>query len=354
LRAFLVFASLLFSTSAAWAGDAVVRVHVADAAAVRLSGDLAYEGKRIRGDGRDLRVTAAGDNLVVAGDRDPGTVAVDGGGLVAVDGKKYRGALRLFARKGRVQVVNDVPIEQYLASVLGGEMGAAWPEEALKAQAVVARSYALAKAAASKTRPFDVDATVLSQVYKGVAGEAPSTRAAVDDTEGKVLTYGGKIVEAYFHSCCGGRTEDGRALWGGNLAYLSSVKDKYCDFAPDYFWVYRIAPGELGKRVGLGSITAVKVLERAPGGRALRVQFEAGRADKVLDGDAVRRAVGYAKLKSTLFRIAAEGGQYVFKGSGSGHGVGMCQWGARAQAEQGRNYREILKFYFPEADLDRL
>lgn len=345
---------MLLTAAPARAGGDSVRVHIADAAVLRLEGSLAYAGKRARGSERILRVTAKGESLVIGGERDAGPVEVTGRDLIAVDGRRYRGAVRLYAERGRVQAVNLVPIEEYLASVLGAEMGAAWPAEALKAQAVVARSYALAKAAASKARKYDVDATVLSQVYRGVAGEAPSTRAAVDATEGKVLTHGGKVIEAYFHSCCGGRTEDGTALWGGELRYLSSVKDPYCDFAPDYFWKYALSPAELGKRVGLGPITAVKITSRAPGGRALEVRFESARGTKTLGGDAVRRVVGYAKLKSTLFRVAAEGGRYVFKGSGAGHGVGMCQWGARAQAEKGRNYREILKFYFPEADLDKL
>lgn len=337
----------------AQAKEREVRVHVADAAAVRIEGSLSYEGRRVEGSGAKLVVKAQGGELTVDGRREPGPLVVRGGGL-AVDGRRYRGRLEVYAAKGKVQVVNHVGLESYLASVLGSEMGAGWPAEALKAQAVVARSYVIAKAAASRKRPFDVDATVLSQVYRGIAGEASSTRAAVDATEGRVLTYDDKVVEAYFHSCCGGRTEDGRALWGGELRYLSSVKDPHCDFAPDYFWVYRIGPAELGKKVGLGAVTAVKVDERAPGGRALKVTFESDRKSKTLGGDEVRRAVGYAKLKSTLFRVAAEKNRYVFKGSGSGHGVGMCQWGARAQAEKGASYREILKFYFPEADIDRL
>jgi stage II sporulation protein D len=207
---------------------------------------------------------------------------------------------------------------------------------------------------ASKKRAYDVDATVLSQVYHGVSGEAASTRRAVEDTDGKVLTYRGKVIEAYFHSTCGGRTEDGRSLWGGELDYLSTVKDPYCEAAPDFFWIYRISPRDLGAKLGMAAITEVQIEGRAKGGRALKLSFLAGAKSKTLDGDAVRRAVGYAKLKSTLFHVSAENGKFVFKGSGSGHGVGMCQWGARTQAEQGRSYRDILKFYFPEADLDRI
>lgn len=344
----------LAAPAGAQARDREVRVHIADQAAVRVEGRLSYAGRQVSGSGAKLVLKARGSELIADGRREPGPLIVKGDGSLAVDGRRYRGRLELYAAKGKVQVVNHVGLEAYLASVLGSEMGASWPAEALKAQAVVARSYAVAKAEASRKRRYDVDATVLSQVYRGIAGEAASTRAAVDATAGRVLSFDGDVVEAYFHSCCGGRTEDGRALWGGDLRYLSSVKDPHCDFAPDFFWIFRIGPAELGKKVGLGAITAVKVDERAPGGRALKVTFEAGKKSKTLGGDEVRRAVGYAKLKSTLFRVAAENGRYAFKGSGSGHGVGMCQWGARAQAEKGASYREILKFYFPAADLDRL
>lgn len=353
--ALLAFSGLLLGGPFAAAAEELVRVHLASAAQIDFGGKLAYEGRRHSGDASKLVIKAKRGELLLEGKQDPGPLWIEArDGIVSVGGRKYRGRMYVRAAGGKVDVINYVPLESYLASVLGGEMGAGWPLEALKAQAVVARSYVLAKMKASKRRAYDVDATVLSQVYKGLIGEAASTRRAVEETDSRVLTYRGEIIEAYFHSTCGGRTEDGRSLWGGNLDYLTSLQDPYCEDAPDYFWVLRVAPKELGAKVGLPPVSEVKVLARAKGGRALKVQFAGGTQKKVFDGDAVRRALGYNKLKSTLFQVSAEHGKFVFKGSGSGHGVGMCQWGARAQAKQGRSYRDILKFYFPEADLDSI
>ncbi len=353
------FAVLLFAAAAlgfppavSADGDVVVRVRIAGAGSVTVEGDLRYEGKDTGGRAKRLIITVTGGSLRVAGERERGELSVTArSGRIKVGSYSYRGRMRIAAVDGKVQVVNVVDMENYLASVLGSEMGASWPREALKAQAVVARSYTLVNKRKSRNRAFDVDASVLSQVYKGIKGEDSRTRAAVDATRGEVLMVGGEIVEGFYHSACGGQTEAAAAIWQGSPAWFRSVKDPYCEAAPGYFWTHRIDYRELGRKLGVGPVTAVKVLDRGPGGRVLLAQFEGEGEQRLLAGDEVRRLLGYANLKSTFFEISVEGATFLFKGSGSGHGVGLCQWGARGQAEKGRTYRQILAHYFPAARL---
>ncbi len=350
---FLTAVMLVVSVPGLAAAREIIRVQVADGAEIRVGRDVRYKGRRVDGDAKEIRVQFDKGGLRIQGEADPGPVIVtSGSSVIDINGKRYRGYVKLYAEGGRLHAVNVVDLEDYLASVLGSEMGANWPNEALKAQAVVSRSYALARMKTATHKPYDVDATVLSQVYNGLKGEAASTVSAVKATRGEILTHSGKVAETFFHSACGGQTEDGGALWGGNVSHLSSVADPYCEDAPAYFWKHAIGPAELGRRVGLTKVSAVKVTRRGPGGRALQLVFEGGGQERKLNGDQVRRAVGYAKLKSTFFQVSVEDGAFVFKGSGAGHGVGMCQWGARGQAEEGRNYRQILAFYFPVMRLE--
>lgn len=354
-----VLLAILFAVGQAQAwgrAELEVRVRLVEAPSVTLKGQLRYEGRDVRGSGHHLRVETGDGALWIDGRkaRSPVSVVAEQG-FVSLASRQYRGRIDLSVVRDKVRVVNSVPLESYLASVLGAEMGPNWPAEALMAQAVVARSYVWARRQASRGRDYDVDASVTSQVYTGLSGEHAATREAVAATEGKVLMYEGRVVEAYFHSTCGGQTEDAHAIWGRNLPYLTPVKDPYCENAPDYFWVYRIEPAELGRKLGLQPVIEVLITRRAPGGRVIELAIE-DRAKRIrrLRGDDLRRMLGYNRLKSTLFRVAVERGAFVFKGSGAGHGIGLCQWGARAQAEQGRSYRQILKFYFPQADLDTL
>ena len=333
-----------------------IRVRILHAAAAEFTGDLRYRGRDTRGADSPVTIRVGRGGLMVNGERERGAVELRARrGMVSVAGRSYRGNMRITAVEGRVQVINRVPLNEYLASVLGSEMGPSWPPEALKAQAVVARSYVMARRQASKSRDFDVEASVLSQVYRGIEGEDPRTQAAVRATRNRVLTHEGRVIEAFYHSTCGGRTEDPGAIWTSGASPIRSVEDTYCDISPHFFWTHRISPRELGRLLGLPPIQAVKILSRSPGGRAMRVQFVSGDdRSRTLDGDEVRKLLGYNRLRSTLFRVTADDGVFLFRGGGSGHGVGLCQWGARAQAEEGRDYRTILRHYYPELRLSRL
>jgi stage II sporulation protein D len=217
----------------------------------------------------------------------------------------------------------------------------------LRAQAVVARTYALHERARNAELGWDVESSVVSQRYRQ-GPVPPRIRAAVLATRGEVLEYEGAPILAVFHASAGGRTASSAEVWGRSLPYLKEVSSPDDD-APDYFWSFDLARADLlaalrplGFAVGSGE--PIEVVERTPSGRVARVRI--GEAE--ITGRALRRVLGGRALRSTRFEVrAGEGERVRFVGSGSGHGVGLCQWGARALAESGRSYREILAHYYP-------
>ncbi len=284
-------------------------------------------------------------------------VMVQAAGPLRILGHALRGQVEVQCEGDRWLAINVLPIESYLAAVLGGEMPAGFPIEALKAQAVAARSYALMRKIEAREagRPYHLGATVLSQVYLGLDHEDPRTLAAVSATHGEVLAEGVTPVEAYFHASCGGRTESGAAALDRPLDYLKSVPCPCEGHSPYAHWRVELSAAELGKAVGLGSPTACEVISRTGSGRAARVQVRNERGGvRTILATQLRTVVGYQKLPSTWFDVRREGSHYVFDGRGSGHGAGLCQWGARVFAEQGQGYRTILEHYYPGTTVEKI
>src|SRR5512136_1131094 len=159
------------------------------------------------------------------------------GGTVRVNGATYRGNLKLIVTgQGRINAVNLVDIEDYLYGVVPKEMPPNWPDEALKAQAVVSRTFARYQMDANASREYDISATTSSQVYGGIAAETDRTRRAIDATQGIILTFNGKPALTYFHANSGGMTEDARNVWRVAIPYLQSVSDDYSTQAPGAAW----------------------------------------------------------------------------------------------------------------------
>jgi stage II sporulation protein D len=249
----------------------------------------------------------------------------------------------------------ELRLEDYVAGVVGGEMPGSFPREALKAQAVAARSYALTRKieAQAAGRPYDIGAGVLAQVFTKDPGAA--ARAAAEATAGEVLAQSQEPVEAYFHASCGGRTEGGLAALGRDLPYLKAVECGRCDHAPKVRWSVRLSPKELGKAAGLGgAATAAKVVSRTPTGRAEKVEIAAGERRVVLPASDLRQRLGFSRLPSLAFDLRHERGDYLFDGRGQGHGAGLCQWGAAGLAREGKTYREILEHYYPGVEVVRM
>ena len=284
-------------------------------------------------------------------------VAVVAAGPLRALGRSLRGRIEVECDGDRWLAINVLPMESYLAAVLGGEMPATFPLEALKAQAVAARSYALMRKieARESGRPYHLGATVLSQVYLGLGHEDPRTSAAVAATQGEVLAVGVTPVEAYFHASCGGRTESGAAALDRPLDYLQSVPCPCENHSPYAHWRVELSAAELGKAVGLASPTECEVISRTGSGRAARLQVRnAGGGTRTILATDFRTAIGYQRLPSTWFDVRRDGNRFEFDGRGSGHGVGLCQWGARIYAERGEGYRAILAHYYPGTTVEKI
>jgi stage II sporulation protein D len=331
-------------------GAAAVTVGSSTAAVVR---DRSGQGLGQLPGGRSINIAAEGGQVQLA-DWRSGAFWLEptAGGYIFIGDRWYRGRVLLLpGTSGGVTAVNFVDLELYLYSVLGGEMPASWPPEALKSQAVAARSYALYRRSRSQNQPYDVVSTTASQVYKGLESEAVSTRAAVDATRNQVLTYNGQIIEAVFHSSSGGYTENVEDVWSQALPYLRAVQD-YDAGAPVYQWSVSLPLADFASRIsGVGNLIAAVPERTTPQGRVVSLRLQGDAGSRLISGNEVRQALN---LRSTLFSISVAGDTVNISGRGYGHGLGMSQWGAHNLARQGRSYQEILTHYYRGATLSQV
>ena len=279
--------------------------------------------------------------------------------VLKVDGKPYPGRLRLLHLGKRLAVINCLDIETYLVGVLGGEMPQSWPLDALKAQAVAARTYALYYRRTRGKMAWDLTSTVEDQVYHG---HRPSRRIrkAVWATRGQVLLHRGRLFPAFFHSTCGGGTESpAKALGRAGFAFLEGVPCPYCRDSKYYTWSAKITAREMCRRLKAAGIEVGApvggVRSLMSGGatpRVVRVTWAEGAVDvPVAD---FRRAVGRMTVPSGKFQCRSQDGNFVLTGRGLGHGAGMCQYGARGMAKQGKSYRQVLAHYYRNTELKKL
>ncbi|MBI5190206.1 MAG: SpoIID/LytB domain-containing protein [Nitrospirae bacterium] len=261
--------------------------------------------------------------------------------------------------KGLLRIINEIPIEDYVRAVVGEEMPASWPIEALKAQAVVTRTYALFRKTKHDYDGYDLCSSVNSQVFTGDAREKDGPARAARDTEGEVLGYNGALVETLYHSTCGGITEDAADVWDLSRPYLRPEGCSCSKESPYAAWEKRIPQTEIEKALcangyPVAGITAITVTDRSDTGRAKAVSIQAVWGRGTIKAADLRRIIGYSKVPSTCFMIKKDGEDFVFSGKGAGHGVGMCQWGAKVMAENGKGYREILAHYYKDTVLSRI
>jgi stage II sporulation protein D len=277
-----------------------------------------------------------------------------GDGPITVAGTTVRGSLEVRVHGDGLLVVNEIPMETYLAAVLGSEMMPSFHQEALKAQAVAARTYSLRKRLESLDRPYDLGATVLSQVYGGVHREDPRTRQAVAATTGQVLVHDHEPIEAYFFSSCGGETENGGDALGRPLPYLRAVSCSEHPQTRHARWSLELGGGELARALGQRTLRSLRVERRTETGRVATVSFEGDGGKRSMNGAEFRRRLGYASLRSLAFDVHRKGSAFRFEGRGNGHGAGMCQWGAQAAATGGWSFERILSHYYAGAELRRM
>lgn len=266
--------------------------------------------------------------------------------------------------------VSELPLEDYLVGVLAREMGNAGEAEleALKAQAVAARSYAYAKIGSKPGAAYDLESDVSHQVFDPASEGSQLIRNALEHTRGKVLTYKGRIFSPNYHSTCGGRTAMPSEVWGtpdSLYPWARSVKCDHCAASPKYRWSLSLTPGEI-VRSGLGladttiPVTDIKVEERGRGGRVQKLKVCSPAGDTLLFRDRIRFKLSDRPLPSTWFDISCQRDDFgnvasvEITGKGYGHGVGLCQWGAMGMAREGKGYKKILKYYFQDVEITKL
>jgi stage II sporulation protein D len=300
-------------------------------------------------------------------------------------GNVYGGNFRVSRTRRGLQLVNILPMETYLRGVVPWEIGRPEPEAlaAAKAQAVAARTYAYAHLGHWEPLGFDAYDSVSDQVYRGLTGVHSVTDRAIRETEGVVATYGGKLIRAYYSSTCGGHGSTLEDVWTREPAeYLSGRRDgkqvSWCAESPHFRWTEAWSAHELGEIVrknlpaeldpsldadSIGSLKDLQVLERDRSGRVQRLRIITDRASFDLWGDRIRWVLrplsGFEILRSTLFElelIHRDDALVAVRllGGGNGHGVGMCQTGALGMARHGYDYKEILRQYYPDVELQKI
>jgi len=256
-----------------------------------------------------------------------------------------------------LEVINRIDIEEYVKGLMKTEISPVWHFESLKAQAVVARTYTLYQIDRNQNGIYHLKASTDSQVYSGIAGEDPRTSMAVDTTRGEVLIATGGYLPALYHSCCGGHTKDAQYVFHDHPA-LIGVPCEFCKDSPHLVWENRISPIKLRnlfirKYYRMGPIKSVSVMDHTPNGDVETLLIVHSLGQDIINGNQLRALMGNNILRSTMFTVHKdEYGSFLFKGTGWGHGVGLCQWGAKAMAEQGSSYRDILSHYYPSASVD--
>ncbi|NOR45858.1 MAG: SpoIID/LytB domain-containing protein [Candidatus Delongbacteria bacterium] len=315
--------------------------------------------------------------------------------------RSYKGNIEFIKFKGKITVVNDVGIEQYLYGVVPSEMSALSPFEALKAQAVLARTNVFSDLGKKyKNKPYSLYSDVYSQVYTGISKTHERASKAVDETRGMILRNNGKPIQALFHSVCGGHLESNDVIWSGNkLSYLPSKPDRtsglekyndlssewlfkkwidtrpdaYCNladkkvnkalnYAKKYFrWTKKYSRKKLEQTIrkktgkNFGTLKDIKIVKRGKSGKAISVKVIGTKATVTINKELnIRKKLASPPLYSANFYVVKSGGNFIFKGAGFGHGTGMCQIGACGMASLGKDFREILDFYFPNTKLSSI
>jgi stage II sporulation protein D len=306
-------------------------------------------------DDSDPAISAPANSLrVLLG---PGNAIDTPGGGFTFNGQPYRGT---FARQADGTIVNTVRLEEYLYSVVPREMPSGWPAAALQAQAICARTYVLQRS--NPRRTYDLVPSEADQVYGGVAFETPAGRAAVDATAGSVLRFAEDFAQVMYSSCCGGHTEASSDAWNGPpFAYLRGVVCPYCTASPNYRWDTDVSLDSVAQAFQIelapfGTLHDVRVSGSDPSGRVRAFDLVADRGTVNVKGSTFRLRVGPRTLRSLLIvKMSVTGAQAAqtvsIEGGGLGHGVGLCQWGARGLALTGGTARDILMLYFPGTQL---
>lgn len=306
-----------------------------------------------------VRAAVNGQGVEIEGRRAAG-FRLTSASPIRMNGREYPAALELVKNGDGMTIVNELLLEDYVVGVLRAETSERWPAETLRAQAIVARTYAAYHRVLNAAKPYHIVASTAHQVYAGRVPPSSPIWEAVRDTRGQVLFWEGELFPAFYHSASGGYTEDPRTVFAArNMPALKAIRDEFSAGSPHFYWSLDLRLADLAEilrrhGVDVGAIAAIEITERTPSLRASVLTVHGARGSARLRGNDFRRMVGYESIKSTLFAVAVDGAMARFAGRGYGHGVGMSQWGAKGMAEQGYKAEKILEYYYPGTTLGTL
>jgi stage II sporulation protein D (peptidoglycan lytic transglycosylase) len=332
-----------------------VKIHAVDAKFKILRGKTEEfpwpENSEISLSVRGSQVVAKADSVVRQADQ----VWVESpqGGAIEVQGatgleRSFSGRLAIRVRQNELFFVEELPLEDYVLGVLASEMPQDFPLESLKAQAVLIRTYVQSHADRHAREGFQFCDLTHCQAYAGKPMGLANLEAAVAATRSLILTYRGQPIEALYHSSCGGHTSANQRVFAGKaLPYLQSVSDgDYCSKSPQASWETWLSLEELQKALS-SSVKDLRVADREPEGRVFALYLNGKTISTEEFLSMVGRSLGWNRIKSNWFEMEVLADRVHFVGHGLGHGVGLCQWGAKGMAEAGKGFEEILFHYFP-------
>lgn len=304
--------------------------------------NIKFDGKNINLNGKNFKLNNFPQN---------GAFLISSDSPIYVDKIKrnYGGAISFRVNNKKLDIVNRVEMDEYLKGVLPKEMSPSFPMESLKAQALCSRSFAINNYNKFIKNGYNLDDTTRSQVYYGKDVEEKTTNKAVEETIGQVIKYDGKVAETIFCASSGGYTVASSEAWGGNsVPYLISKEDPYSVHP----WKYELKNSDL-KKLNLSDVFSVS-LDYNNSNRVNNLTFATSKGDVKIKATDFRKKIGNTIIKSTLFDVNVIGNKVFVSGKGYGHGVGMSQYGAVEMAKKGSNYKDIIEFYFPGTNIEKI
>ncbi|MDI6744214.1 MAG: SpoIID/LytB domain-containing protein [Thermodesulfovibrionales bacterium] len=266
-----------------------------------------------------------------------------------VSGVHYTGEIEIWKGENGLYVVNEIPFEEYVKSVVIAEVGTNWEMEALKAQSVISRTYAVYQKNMNSNLSYHITSSVLHQVYKGNSSDVMAANA-VEKTSGEILTFSGKPIEALYHSTSGGKTELPEEVFGKSYPYIKSLETSG-EASPYWIWERKIPFSEIEKSLNISGFKDMVVKSYTSTGRVKEVTVTSASGEHTIKSNELRKQLGWQRLPSTNFTMTKLADSIIFEGKGYGHGIGLCQWSALEMAKKGKNYREILSFFYPGTEI---
>ena len=296
------------------------------------------------------------DNKIYIDNDEFEKVDISNKGIMTIGNNKYYGDIYIKQVDSKLQIVNFVDIEKYLLGVVPYEMPSSFPLEALKAQTVIARSYAQTNINRKK-KDFDLYDDTRSQVYSGIPkSRLSNVEKAIKETKGEVITYNGRVIDALFHSYSGGYTASAKEVYGNDIEYLKPVEDKYSKGVPMSVltWTYLIPKSQFEKEIGFIPLDYDIEYTESNRVKYIILYNEDRSLEKKYTGAEFRRKYSTSKIKSTAYNINIENGDIKVVGSGYGHGVGFSQWSSKTMAEDEKmSYKDIINFFYTGVKVEK-